>query len=319
LTGYRQPRTENGKLIYTMRAEKHHITVCICTYKRPELLRKLLLNLEEQQTEGLFDYSIVVVDNDRSESARQTVQSYAHQSRMSIGYWVEPEQNIALARNKAVAHATGDFVAFIDDDEFPCQMWLLSLFNAINRYTSAGILGPVLPFFEKEPPGWVVKGGFFDRPTHTTGHVLEWKNTRTGNALVRKELFREDRKWFNPVFGSGGEDRDFFRRRIEEGHIFVWCNEAQVFETVPPSRWEKSVLLKRALLRGKMALNAPGSRSLSVLSSTTALALYTICLPLFFVMGDHVFMKYLIKDCDHLGKVLAFFGIDCVREKYIGG
>ena len=45
--------------------------------------------------------------------------------------------------------------------------------------------------------------------------------------------------------------------KIEQGHYFVWCNEAPVYETVPPERWKKSVILKRALLRGKVNLTTP--------------------------------------------------------------
>lgn len=299
--------------------QKNHIGVCICTYKRPELLRRLLSKLEEQETEGIFDYSIVIVDNDRSETARQTVESYARQSKISISYYVEPQQNISLARNKSIENSKGDYIGFIDDDEFPVEQWLLNLYQAINRYNSDGILGPVLPHFEEEPPVWVLRGHFFDRPTHPIGHVLGWKNTRTGNALLRRDIFKGDRKWFDPAFGSGGEDRNFFRKKIEEGHVFVWCNEATVFETVPAKRWKRTVLLKRALLRGKMALDTTRSRPVGVLKSTVAIAIYTGCLPLFFVWGHHVFMKYLIKDCDHLGKVFALFGIDWVKEKYVGG
>lgn len=298
-------------------SQRHHISVCICTYKRPELLRRLLSKLEEQETADLFDYSIAIVDNDRSESARQTAKSCARQSKIPISYNVEPEQNIALARNKAIENAKGDFIGFIDDDEFPGQYWLLNLYKAMKRYKSDGILGPVLPNFEKEPPRWVLKGRFFDRPTHPTGHILEWKNTRTGNALIKRELFKEDIYWFDPAFGSGGEDRDFFKRKIAGGHVFVWCNEAPVFETVPPIRWERTVLLKRALLRGKMALNATGSRPESVLISMVAIAFYTVCLPLFFVLGHHVFMKYLIKDFDHIGRLFAFCHLDVIKEKYI--
>ena len=298
--------------------QKHHISVCICTYKRPELLRRLLSKLEEQDTEGLFDYSIVIVDNDRSESARQTAEAFARQSKISISYYVEQEQNIAFARNRGIKNAKGDFIGLIDDDECPNQKWLVNLLNALNHYNSDGILGPVLPHFEEEPPKWILKGRVFDRPSHPTGYVLEWNNTRTGNALLRRELFKEGSVWFDPAFGSGGEDRDFFKRKIEEGNVFVWCNEAPVFETVPVKRWKRTVLLKRALLRGKMAFNATGSESAGVFRSVVAIFLYTCCLPLFFVIGHHVFMKYLIKDCDHLGKVAAFLGIDLVAEKYVG-
>ena len=299
--------------------QKHHISVCICTYQRSELLGRLLSKLEAQETEGLFAYSIVIVDNDRSASARQTVQSCSLQSKIAMDYYVEPEQNIALARNKAIENAKGDFVALIDDDEFPVERWLLNSYKALNGYKSDGILGPVLPHFDEEPPRWVLKGRFFDRPTHPTGHVLDWRNTRTGNALLSRELFKEDCKWFDPVFGSGGEDRDFFRRKIEEGRVFLWCNEAPVFETVPPKRWKRTVLLRRALLRGKMAANAADSEPLSFINSVVAVAIYIACLPICLVLGHHIFMDFLIKGCDHLGKILAFFGIDLVREKYVGG
>jgi glycosyltransferase involved in cell wall biosynthesis len=284
------------------------------------MLRRLLLRLEEQKTNGLFDYSIVIVDNDKSESARQIVESYARQSKISIHYYVEPEQNIAIARNRALVNTQGDFVGFIDDDEFPQECWLLRLYNALNHYKCDGVLAPVLPFFEHEPPSWVLKGSYFDRPCHRTGYVLDWKNTRSGNALLNRELFRKERKWFDPAFGSGGEDRDFFRRMIEEGHVFIWCNEAFVYETILPNRWKRTVLLKRALLRGKMALNSPeGDRPLSIIKSVIAILVYTTSLPLLAMFGHNIFMKYLIRTCDHLGKFFSFLGIDLVREKYVGG
>jgi len=297
--------------------QKPHISVCICTYKRPVLLKRLLSKLEEQETEDLFDYSIVIADNDKSESGRQTVESYARQSRIHIRYYVESEQNIALARNKTVENAIGDFIAFIDDDEFPFEGWLLNLYKALICFQSDGVLGPVHPWFNEKPPKWVFKGRFFDRPTHRTGHILEWENTRTGNVLLRKDLFKESQDWFNPVFGSGGEDRDFFRRKIREGHVFVWCKEAPVFETVPSKRWELSDFLKRAITRGKMTTHTPRATRLDLLKSTLIIVVYTICLPLFMILGRHVFIKYLIRDCDHIGKLLAVCGIDVVKEKYI--
>jgi len=281
------------------------------------LLKRLLSKLEEQKTKDFFDYSIVIVDNDRSESARMAVECYARRSKISIYYCVEPEQNISLARNKAIENAKGDLIGLIDDDEFPHEDWLLSLYKAIKCYKADGILGPVIPHFEKRPPKWVLKGRFFNRETHRSGHILGWKNTRTGNALLRRELFREDFKWFDPKFGSGGEDQDFFRRRISEGYIFVWCNEAPVFEIVPAERWKRKILIKRALLRGKMALNAAKFRHISVLKSIIAILIYTLCLPLLLVMEHCAFMKYFIKNFDHIGKLLTFFGIDLVKDKYV--
>ncbi len=302
----------------TNMAQKHRIVVCICTNKRPELLRQLLTKLEAQQTNGLFDYSIVIVDNDKLQSASQTTSTYASHTKIKISYYVEPEQNIALARNKALENAVCDFVAFIDDDEFPENQWLLNLYNSIHHYQSDGILGPVLPYFEKEPPRWVLKGRFFERPAHSSGHILPWINTRTGNVLLKKAIFKTGQKWFDPAYGSGGEDRDFFRRMIEAGHVFVWSNEAPVFEIVTPNRWDKKIIIKRALLRGKVAFSASKSKPLSVIHSCAAVVIYSLGLPIFFILGQHIFMKYLVKGCDHLGIVAAFLGIDLIKEKYVG-
>lgn len=296
---------------------KDHICVCVCTYKRPALLGKLLTKLNEQITQGLFDYSVVVVDNDIDESGRHAVDTFSLHAKIAISYHVEPEQNIALARNRAIDNTRGQFIALIDDDELPTERWLLNHFKALKEYGSDGTLGPVLPFFEKEPPKWVLKGRLFDRPTHPTGHILDWQFTRSGNALLRSNLFRERGVRFNPAFGRGGEDRDLFRRLIEMGHIFVWTNAAPVHEIVPPKRWERTVLLKRALLRGKMSLNSPDSMLKSVLKSLLAIVGYTMSLPISMLLGHHVFMKHLIRDCDHIGKVLALLGIDIVTEKYV--
>jgi len=302
-------------------SEKHHICVCICTYKRPTLLGKMLRRLDKQETGGLFSYSIVIVDNDKLESARETVEKHAKQSTIALTYDIEPRQNIALARNKAIEISKGDFISFIDDDESPGSQWLLNLYAAVNRYKAAGALGPVLPFFEEEPPKWLAKGRFFNRPTYISGRVLEWQNTRTGNALLKKAIFKEGASWFRPEFGSGGEDQDFFKRKIDQGYIFIWCNEAPVFEIVPRERWKGKALVKRALLRGKMAFNYSKSRPKSNLISAAAIIIYTVSLPLLLVLspiiGFDVFMAYLIKNCDHLGKILALFNIDLVREKYI--
>lgn len=297
---------------------KHHIIVCVCTYKRPEFLRRLLTKLEEQQTDGLFDFSVVVVDNDKQRSAYQTVSEYALQSTISINYFVEPEQNIAMARNKTIENAKGDYVGFIDDDEFPESQWLLKLYRAIHHYKADGILGPVLPYFEISPPNWVLKGKFFERHAPATGQVLDWQNTRTGNALLKKDLFMQNCMWFDPSYGSGGEDRDFFRRTIAKGHSFIWYNEAPVFETVPPHRWDKKILIKRALLRGKMALNSAKSKPFSVVYSTAAILIYLCFLPISLILGQHIFMDYLIKTCDHIGKVAAFLGFNIIDEKYVG-
>jgi glycosyltransferase involved in cell wall biosynthesis len=282
------------------------------------MLGQLLAKLRDQETSGLFDYSIVIVDNDKLKSAQQTVESFAQQSRISVGYYVEPEQNIALARNMAVSHAIGDFAAFIDDDETPIDKWLLRMYLALLKYEADGVFGPVIPRFVVPPAQWMIRAELFDRPNYAkTGTIINWRQTGMGNVLVRRHVLDEVEGPFLREFGSGGEDVDFFRRAIGLGRVFVWCGESTVYETVPPERIRLSFQLRRALLRGKSSLGNPSGRIFGIVKSLIACVLYTMLLPVFLVMGRHVFIKYLIKDFDHVGKLLAVCGVDAVREKYI--
>ena len=299
-----------------MTADQSHIAVCICTYKRPDCLKRLLDGLRNQQTDGLFTYSIVVIDNDRSRSAESVVNEFTATSTVPVHYDVEPQQNIALARNRAIGAAEGDYVAFFDDDQFPTAHWLLTLYTNLHKYKVDGVLGPVKPFFDVEPPRWVVKGGFYDRPSYPTGMVIDGKKGRTGNTLLKRELFAGLDEPFRPQFRTG-EDQDFFRRMIEAGHVFIWCHEAIGYEVVPPGRWKRGFMLRRALLRGATAVIQPTFGTLELMKSIIAVPGYAIALPFALLVGQHRFMSLLISLFDHLGKVLALVGINPVRVQYV--
>src|SRR4051812_16393490 len=125
-----------------------HITVCICTHRRQNQLRAMLDVLQHQSSACAFTYSIVVVDNDLRWSAEAAIEEVRRYSRVEIRYDGEPQRNIALARNRAVAHAVGEFVAFIDDDETPVECWLERLYRTWTASGADGVLGPVVPSFE---------------------------------------------------------------------------------------------------------------------------------------------------------------------------
>ena len=299
-----------------MTNEPRHICVCVCTYKRPHLLARLLHELDRQDTGGAITYSIVVADNDSSQSAQPVVSDFAGSSRIPIHYCVEPRQNIARARNKALQNATGDFIAFIDDDEFPTRRWLLTLFDACTKYDADGALGPVKPHFDERPPHWVVQGRFYERPTYPTGLVIDSRKGRTGNTLLKKEVVASCADPFRAEILTG-EDQDFFDRMIKKGHKFVWCNEAVAYEVVPPARWKPAFMLRRALFRGAIRVRHSTFGAVEIAKSVIAIPTYAAALPFALVLGYHRFMTCLVKLCDHLGKLLALAGISPIKEPYV--
>ena len=301
-----------------MNNEMEHICVCVCTYRRPQRLRRLLDGLGEQTTGGLFTHSIVVVDNDYSRSAEVVVRDYAASSCIPIRYCVEPVRSIPLARNRAVENAIGDYLAFIDDDEFPINAWLLTLFKTCKQCDVDGVLGPVNPFFEDEPPKWIVRGKFWQRPNYPTGMIIDGGKGRTGNVLLKKEVFADSKEPFQPRLQTG-EDQDFFSRMIEAGRVFAWCSEATVYEKIPPERWKRSFILRRSLFQGSFV---PIGRTFSMArlgKSLIAIPVYVVILPFEAFLGHHRFMITSAKLVYHLGTVLGCVGIRLIDQPYVTG
>ncbi len=301
----------------TPEAAVPHLSVCVCTYKRPDLLKRLLLHLGEQETGGLFTYSIVVVDNDEARSAEATTAEAGAMLPVAVRYDVEARRSIALARNRAVANASGEFVALIDDDEFPAPDWLLTLFRTCAQHGVDGVLGPVIRHFDQTPPAWFQKSNIYDRRVNPTGMVVKWKEARTGNVLAKAQVMAGEIP-FRPEFRAG-EDQDFFWRKIAEGFVFIWCAEAIVYETIPPARWKRMYVLRKAALQGATAAQHPGFGAISIAKAIVAVPLYTLCLPFTLLLGQHRFMELLVKIADHSGKLVRAMGMDPVREEYVSG
>jgi hypothetical protein len=301
--------------------EKNHISVCICTFRRPEMLARALDGVNSQVTKSDFSYEVVVVDNDRQRSAEETVRAFHSNSTLKIIYDCEPEQNISLARNRAIGNATGNLLVFMDDDEFPVVEWLSSLYHAMSQYNADGVLGPVLPFFPGGAPQWLKKSNICNRRRLLTGtRLTNTRDTRTGNVLLKRNILPEGKACFNPAFGlTGGEDQDLFRKLIGSGRILVWCDEAEVYETVPQERWRASFHLRRHSRMGTLngeSLRGTGLAGLiGFLKSAFAVPVWLALLLLSFPLGKHVWMAPALRLGYSASCFLAYCGVSLIRYR----
>lgn len=216
------------------------IAVTVATYQRAAMLRDLLDGLAAMVIPEGVAASLVIVDNDAAGSARAIVDGVRATHPLPIHYAIEPERNIALARNRGVAMALAGgagFVAFIDDDEVPDRHWLDQLFRTIGT-TGAGVAtGPVLARHDAAvTASWTRGFDPFTRHRHIASGT-EVPTAETANALVACSLFREIDPPFDPAFGrAGGSDSLFFLRVRIAGARIVWADDAIVRETIPPAR-----------------------------------------------------------------------------------
>jgi succinoglycan biosynthesis protein ExoM len=286
------------------------------------MLQTLLEHLCDQQTDGLFTYSIVVVDNDSGKSAERTVSEIINGSGINMHYATEPRQGISHARNKSVALAKGNYIAFIDDDEIPSPNWLLTLYSAMDTYNADGIVGPVVPMFESPPPEWLSRGRlyFWRFKNLATGDLM---NTgATGNSLIKKSLTQIETPPFNIVFNlSGGEDSIFFSNIINKGYRIVFCKEAEVQEFVETKRMSLKYLLKRNVLEGKNTMRRfriLGNmlyRLQWFLKSLVGICTYSIIILLFVLIKRHIANKYMLKTFYFLGVLFEFLNISSINKR----
>jgi len=232
------------------------VSVCLCTYKRPSVAQTLESLASQVLPDGV-ELQIVVVDNDADGSGRAIVDGF--QDRLTINYQICSERNLAAVRNATLDAAQGEYVAFIDDDEWAEKDWIASLLAAIERYAADAVFGQVVVYYPDETPDWIVKGQLFRKDPCKTGTVLT--KGATSNAMLSATWVRDGRFRFDPEFGkSGGEDTDFFHRIHQAGGKLVFDNDAVVSETVEPHRLNLEYLKKQNVRIGQTHWNYLWSR-----------------------------------------------------------
>lgn len=225
------------------------VTVCIPSFRRPKGLAKLLEALGALQTDA--HVTVVVADNDSEKhEASDLCASFRSKGyRWPLFCEIVTERGIAQARNALVARALelgGNFIAMLDDDEWPSPQWLDG-FLRVQKETGADALhGGVIRDYESNPGAAVV---------HCNG-MGDWRGASgaidmiesTSNVLLRRACVEKiATPWFDPGFAlTGGEDRDFFTRLKAAGAKFAWADEALIHAPVPPSRATLGWALKRA-------------------------------------------------------------------------
>jgi succinoglycan biosynthesis protein ExoM len=288
----------NNKFIESAQPKKENVcSVCIATFMRPELLRKLIQSLFNQKEIDEIQLEIVVVDNDVEKSAKEIVAEFSDTSSVTISYYTQPIQNISLTRNLALDKSSGQYLALIDDDETADRYWIRNLIDTIERFNSDAVFGYVLPDFDKNIAQWKKQREIFFEPMGETGDIpLSYPTT---NCMIRANKVNEFNLRFDPEYGlSGGEDQVFFKLLSKYNAKFVICREAVTYEKISVHRAKLKSICKRAIYQG----NAYGRIVIGSVNNK------------FFSEALHLFVKSLLGIGYYGFQVLIFFPF---RKKWI--
>jgi len=297
------------------------VSICVATYRRPHGLPQLLRSLSALKLPDDFTLEVIVVDNDASGGARERATASCDFGR-TVRWLIEPRQNIALARNRALDAARGRWVAFIDDDEVADESWLTAFWSQAERDVGDGFFGPVVPRLERVVTPWLDVDSFYGRRRYPTGTPIGPADVSTSNALIRRALLAEQR--FDPAWGrTGGSDLELFDRLLGSGARFLWCDEAIVSERIPVGRHRLRWLTQRAFRGGvgftrlQLQRRRPGSVKRGLPRALLAIAALVPLLPLARLGGRAAAAHVWLRLCVQAGHLWAFAGRS--YEEYGGG
>src|SRR5258707_15815056 len=111
------------------------VSICICTYRRP-MVADTIASVLAQDGLDRITAELIVCDDDPAQSARTAIATITAMTRIPVRYVTSGASNVAAARNTCLRAASGDWIAFIDDDEIAEPGWLAQLLATRSAYTA---------------------------------------------------------------------------------------------------------------------------------------------------------------------------------------
>ncbi len=183
------------------------VSVIVCTYNGSRTMQRCIESLQRLHYP---DYEVIVVDDGSTDATSAILDAFT-------GIRVIRQQNLGLsaARNRGAQEASGEILAYTDDDCMPDEDWLYHLVETFIRGGTAMVGGPNLPPPARNSVEAAVAAAP-GAPTHVLLSDQEAEHVPGCNMAVTREAFLQV-GGFDPVYRKAGDDVDFCWRILEQG------------------------------------------------------------------------------------------------------
>ena len=234
-----------------MKNEK--INIIVCTYNREKMLSNALKSLAEQETDGMFEYDIFVVDDNSTDNTPDVVSHFADFSDVAVTYVKGSGEGIAKARNRGIDASAGDYVVFFDDDQVAEPDWLKEMFITMKE-TGACCVGGIrllkLPHRELSKLAPITRRILGEIDFGDAVRKSKRKEfPAAGNIMIKRSVFNVVGK-FDDSLVKGGEDIEFARQVRLSGFEAWYTPKSIVYHETPLYRTKSDYLFWTSLRNG---------------------------------------------------------------------
>ncbi|MEL6813068.1 MAG: glycosyltransferase [Bacteroidota bacterium] len=203
------------------------VSVIIPTYNRETYLRKAIESVVSQTYSHL---EILVVDDGSTENYAQAICS----SFPNCRYLHKPNGGLSSSRNFGIQHARGQFLAFLDDDDFWREDKIETQVKAFIDHPEVDLVHSAAAVVDEQgiPNGDVI-GASKDKIHLRSGNVF-WNAlgiwvVKSPTPLIRKKVFDAGFLFDEDI--KVGEDVDFYQRFFYK-HLILYLDEPLAFYRV---------------------------------------------------------------------------------------
>lgn len=125
--------------------KQQRLTLVICTYRRPEQVKRLLVSVECQ---AYKPDQILIIDGSEDDATAKVLQTLLTISanNLSVEYYkVSPDQKgLTRQRNIGISLAKGEIIAFLDDDTVLKKDYFMEILECFERHPEAVGIGGLI-------------------------------------------------------------------------------------------------------------------------------------------------------------------------------
>jgi glycosyltransferase involved in cell wall biosynthesis len=219
----------------------YKVSIIIPTYNRASILRETIIDVLQQE---FLDFELIIIDDGSSDDTKEIVRSFEDKR---IKYFFKENRGVSSVRNLGIIVASGEYIAFLDDDDYWPKDYLEKMIKALNSNQDFEAAYCIIKKVDKEgkiihennrhkyQSGFVTKSLFLHKFLLLSGLVVK-------KLIARNVMFDENLQ--------NAEDIDFLLRlTFETKFLFIdnikveWRHTEGGLSTLPS--WNNILVFER--------------------------------------------------------------------------